>query len=51
MKTNAEKNQMIMQHMTLAKKLYFEKYPNNGKTVRSYWNKCRVMAAKELGII
>ena len=49
MKTNAEKNQMIMKQMELAKAMYFAKYPNNGKTVKSYWNKCRLMAAREVG--
>ncbi len=40
MKTNLQKQQMIAKQMQIAKDLYFAKYPNNGKTVKSYWNKC-----------
>ncbi len=51
MKTNAQKLAMIGKHLALAKKMYFAKYPNNGNTVKSYWEKCRLMAAQELGMI
>jgi hypothetical protein len=49
--SNTEKRKMITDHLALSRKYYFEKYPHNGITVKHFWNKCRVKAAKQMGII
>ncbi len=51
MSTNADRRNLIQRHQELARELYFAKYPNNGKTVKSYWVKCQREAAKRLGLI
>ena len=51
MSTNSSRMQKLIKQQEIARRLYFEKYPDNGKTVRSYWEKCRVMAAKEAGLL
>ncbi len=51
MKTNQERILLIAKHNKRAKELYFQKHPNNGKTVKTYWEKCRLLAAKEFGLI